>query len=280
MSVVLVVGCLLPVYADIDGANDSVKGLSFDVKYNKEKTMEIVKEFTDGMKNFSASKAEKRLKINLKKVDFFEYQASGTISTTDGEKAFIMTGKLTDVKLDNGMVGKIGTLDGNIGDKTAGITIHILPVKSKCFAYVTLGGVGNGSKPEVYTYGETFDEMNELVKAHFKGGNSQSSENMSEVNFVGVKLYPPKVLEMNRFVERLVDSSFKPILCLYNGDEYSNICKVCEDNELFEGLKNSDPKNKTWFISLPVFYFVDRGVGFLPSNITIGFTTIKTFIPN
>ncbi len=182
MTVVLIYSCLFQVYADSSVLDKSGDNLSFDVDYNDSVSNAIIKKTNDSREKFLETGRAKKLKINIRKINNSQYEACGLISLEGKDKKFKMTGELKNIELASGKVGKIGTLEGKVEDEVIAMTLHMLPKESKLFSYVTVGTVSKNSNPQIFTYGNMFDEMNELVKEYFKKSKKENDNLKSDVD--------------------------------------------------------------------------------------------------
>lgn len=162
---------IMAVSVPMNGSAVSVVDSDSDVKvifasYNDEITSGIVKDSPDVSLFVDEVNKPQDITLNLKQEDDNTYVATGELKTNTGVYAYTATGKLETVLTQEGE-GVIGFMTGELenGDHL-GMNLHYIPESSKIFIYMTIGYVTDDSDCETYIFGDTFAEMNTLVKVY------------------------------------------------------------------------------------------------------------------
>jgi len=135
------------------------------VPYNAEITNGIVKNSPDVATHNADISDPQDITIQLAKDTSGSYTATGTFTVASNSSEYSVCGDLLEVETRSG-TGLIGYMSGSLSDGThIGFNLHYIPNTQKIFVYASVGYVTSESDCETYIFGNTFDEMNELVSA-------------------------------------------------------------------------------------------------------------------
>lgn len=151
---------------------DCLDSFSFNLSYNEDVSAGIAGESKMQTLMLTDMRRPMNMTLNFESIDGDYYRAYGTISLPNGNKSYSAEGNVNQYVLKSGLSGYIGNLIGVVGGATnINLTIHTIPTKNLMFAYVTIGELSDHSNISTFTYGEMFDEMNELVGAYVESKN-------------------------------------------------------------------------------------------------------------
>ena len=106
-------------------------------------------------------------------------------------------GDLLEVETRSG-TGLIGYMSGSLSDGThIGFNLHYIPNTQKIFVYASVGYVTSESDCETYIFGNTFDEMNELVSAFSGMADETFGEDEEPVSAAGEDVAPLAATDYN-----------------------------------------------------------------------------------
>ena len=301
------------------------RSFSINTNYNEQVSMGVLQEYSKEEITFSKSKDTRAMTFAFESKDNYYYTATGTISLPDGEKEYRAEGAIESFTLSDRTTGGIGNLIGTVDKRTINISVHLLPEKGLIFAYVTVGELSDNTKYLTFTYGELFDEMNELVDAYvsnkegvvtaenvksperivktIEGGAKAAGDyntnyrnisvgtlqllNGNSVQLAAVTVYTPKRMLSNANYKSSVKvNGSTNNAYIYAQGAYlvpgvlrawtsSGTCKLNSSDD-FVDFSEMDPGNESWSVSIPIPYYIGGSFGWLPWNINIGFSTIKT----
>lgn len=177
LATVLLSGSITPVLAaDTSKAPD----YSITSEFNYDITETAVASVSEELRTFNNTRNEKNITVNLfensqNKTDSASrndtnnklYDALGSITIAGGNYEYTASGSVLTKMLSNNNTGLIGNLTGttNRGEHI-NLTIHSIPAENKSFVFVSVGYLTTDSVPEIYIYGESFEELGELTSEY------------------------------------------------------------------------------------------------------------------
>lgn len=167
------------------------------VPYNAEITNGIVKNSPDVATHNADISDPQDITIQLAKDTSGSYTATGTFTVASNSSEYSVCGDLLEVETRSG-TGLIGYMSGSLSDGThIGFNLHYIPNTQKIFVYASVGYVTSESDCETYIFGNTFDEMNELVSAFSGMADETFGEDEEPVSAAGEDVAPLAATDYN-----------------------------------------------------------------------------------